>query len=214
MPRLKKTENGAVPALTKGEIESRWKQIDARMTRMVGRLLSERNMSQSAFSRSIGFTQANVSNVLSPLQPNHWSIPLLIATAHFFGTSIGELLSLAETADTEDNDTLRLFLARCGTAPGSPERLAKLIRSAIGGCKEANDLLVGNNGEAVLGCRVSDFEFGAPEFYSDYTRGELGDPDVLTLLSAAVRSVHNRNALGKVPLWAAVRDEFQSNTQK
>ena len=214
MPRQKSTKTEVPPALAKSEIEAEWKRIDAQMTRLVSRLLSERSMSQSAFSRGIGFTQANVSNVLSPSQPNHWSIPLLIATARFFGTTIGELLSLAETTDAEDADTLSLFFARCGTAPGSPERLTKLIRSALGGYKEADDLIFGENSEAVLGCRVSDIAFGAPEFYSEYTQGKLDDPDALAILSAAVRYVHNHGGLGNVPLWAAVRDELQSNTQE
>lgn len=212
MPRLKKTVEEGASALTKGEIEARWKQIDARMTRLVSRLLSERSMSQSAFSRNIGFTQANVSNVLSPSQPNHWSIPLLIATAHFFGVSIGELLSLADSTDAEDEDTLSLFFARCGTSPGSPERLTKLVRSALGGYKEADDALFGGNSEAVLGCRVSDIALGAPAFYADYSQCKLEDADALAILSAAVRYAHDHGGLGKFPIWAALKEECQGRS--
>ena len=135
-----------------------------------------------------------------------WKLSTLCGVSRVLGISLTDLFKAAASGESDDAFVLLLS----GTQPCSPERLSLIIRQALKGYPDADEVIYGENYDALFGCRIKDFELGAPDFYGDYSSGKLGDPDALAVLNAAVKYVHSHGGLGEFPLWAAVKKEWSS----
>lgn len=208
MARPKTVDYSRPPVMSKDEINSAWDALDRRISATVNEIMAATGVSQSALGRALGCTQANLSHILSRNPSSHWSVPLLIALARYFGTTVGEIITISESEGFPENSIeLRVFIASCGTAPRTPERLDKLIREAVKMQMEDAGHEFREEDRASLGCRVGDVALSAPSFYSDYVRGEINDPDAFSLLSASARSMLAHGGFSGFPFWAAIRDQ-------
>lgn len=213
MPRPKTIDVNECPVLAEPDIENRWEALDLKISRLLERLLKSEGLSVSAFGRKIGFTQANLSNVFNPnRKANHWSFPLLIATAEFFGTTVGGLISAAEGfAESPESDAAQLFFACRKTKPQSRERLQCLVYAAVG--YEPSQVKKADRSLFELVYSVAQIEIGNPEFCDLYYSGRLTDQRVLSEFSRALEEAHRPETLSPdnppLPLWAALQKTWK-----
>ena len=198
------------PVITEKKLAERHRVLDLRISRLVDQLLKLKGVSQTAFGRLIGFSQANISNVFNPgREANHWSMPLLIATSAFFGVSVGELLMAAESGDGVDSACL--LFACCNTKPASRERLQRLVWAAEGYVPDR--VKPEDRGLLELVYSVDLLELGTPDFCECYYAGQLNDARVLSEFKAALAFANNPDNLAvdkpPPPLWAALKQTWK-----
>lgn len=182
-------------------------ELGHRISDLVVKIARQRGITQVALATELGYSRASFCQILHTNSlSRQWKLSTLCGVARVLGIELSDLFKAAASDDSGDSFVLMLS----GTQPRSPERLALIIRQAIKGYPDADFVIFGENYDALFGCRIKDFELGAPEFYGAYISGNLGDPDALCILNSAVKYVHAHGGLGEFPLWAAVKQEWPS----
>ena len=184
--------------------------LGQRLSKLILHLAARRGFNQATFAEQIGYSRASFNQIVNSHDTARlWRLPGLCAVSRVLGVPLSDLIRAAENLNESDITDIPLSLSLAGTAPRSAERLSALIKEAINSYPELDEILYGENYEALLGCRIKEIELGAPDFYLHYTSGKIGDPDALAILSAAVHYVHTHGGLGVFPLWAALKEEYE-----
>lgn len=213
MARPKTVDANERPVLSEAEIESRQEALDLKISRLLERLLKSEGLAKAAFGRKIGFSQANLSNVFNPNRKNnHWSFPLLIAAAEFLGTTVGGLISAAESlADSPESDAVQLFFACRKTEPRSKERLQRLVWAAVG--YDPSQVKKAERGLFELTYGVVQVEIGNPDFCKLYYSGRITDQQAFSEFRRALEETNNPKLLSPdnppLPLWAALQKTWR-----
>ena len=209
MPRPKSIEKEKNDPLSKDMLDARQEEFDGKVSGFLRCLMEVEGISMSTFSRRVGFSQANVSNVFNPARKtNHWSIPLLLAVADALGTTMGELISAAENFSPDSGErSVLMFLTCRNTKPFSRERLRRIVWVAVGYTpekfrKEDRYLI-----EQSIDLR--NFESGVPSLCNLYYSGGISDEGVLSLMDRASAWAHHPDRdldedNPPAPLWTAL----------
>lgn len=213
MARPKSVDKSEKPVLSEAEIEEKQEQLDIQISNLLDRLLKSEGLAKAAFGRKIGFTQANLSNVFNQnRKKNHWSFPLLIATAEFFGTTVGGLISAAESfANSPESDAVQLFFVCRKTEPRSKERLQRLVWAAVG--YDPAQVKKSDRALFELTYSVVQVEIGNPEFCNLYYSGRLTDQQVFSEFNRALEEANKPETVSPdnppLPLWAALQKSWR-----
>lgn len=183
--------------------------LGQRLSKLILHLAARRGFNQSTFAERIGYSRASFNQIINSHDTARlWRLPGLCAVSRVLDVPLSDLIRAAENASDFDINDLPLSLTLAGTEPHSEERLSALIKEAINSYPELDELLYGENHEAYFGCRLKEIELGAPDFYTHYMSGKLGDPDALAILSGAFHYASTHGGLGNYPLWSAIKEEY------
>lgn len=179
-------------------------ELSARLSNTIMKIATRRGFTQTSFAQAIGMNRVSLCQILNSTCPNRmWNLTRLCAAARVLHLPVYQLLLVSQALP--ENGELPKYLAILGTTPGSPERLTMVVREVLDSQPGADEVLFGENYEAIFGCRPVDFKHGAPEFFDGYTSRAITDRDAAAILVKAYGIVSNNGGLGKYPLWAAVK---------
>lgn len=179
-------------------------ELSGKLSRAILSIAASRGFTLAALARAMGKSRASLSQIINGTVPCRlWTLPLLAAAARVLGTDVHKLLIMAETIPAKED--IPLQFAVMGTGERSTERFAALVREVLKGHPEADEVLFGKDHEAVIGCRATDFQHGAPELYDGYFSGDISDLQMFDILGKARAFISKNGGLGKYPFWAAAR---------
>ncbi len=173
-------------------------------------LMTRSHFTQAKFASEMGLSRTTLNMLLNQARGNTWRLPTLCAAARVLDLPLWEIIKTAEEMPgesvTEDVDDLTLNRLSClsvvrATEPQSTERLFRIVGQALAPLPFQNDSWADE-----YRCTPEDIRAGAPQFYEDYTSGNLEDDDAFVYLYMAKMKWEKREPRG--PFWTALREVY------
>lgn len=157
-------------------IEPRWAELSAKISRVVSRLMADRNLGKVELGKRLQYAQSTISNTLNNKQ--RWSFTLLLLVADELGVTLTDIINAAENGE---GGTPWFEMSLAGTDPRTRDRLDAIIRQVAppDTAKEVLDLYFASGM----------MEMSAPELVADYLNGELSDGEVFHKLRSVYDSL-------------------------
>ena len=150
-------------------IEPRWAKLSAEISRVVSRLLADRNLGKVELGRRLQYAQSTISNTLNNKQ--RWSFTLLLLVADELGVTLTDIINAAENGEEE---APWFELALLCTEPQTRERLTAIVRQ-VAPPDTSREVL-----ELYFTAEI--MEMSVPSLASDYLEGRVTDGEIFRKL--------------------------------
>lgn len=180
------------------DFEAAYAEFLGNITRVVKDILVQRVLSGNDLAKQTGIAQPTVSVLLSGGASNRsWRLEHIARVAYSQGIPLADIVAAAEKGEVISSDSMALM----GTAPRSPERLARILKYPLmeGLDEKSADIYL-----TADMCRLV-----LPGIYARYTCGEMGDDE----LRSAVCLVRKKC---KAPdkFWAVFKEECETDSKE